>query len=137
MKILPDLESDRQSSSDVIENVMIALSDNFNTPIALSYIYNEIKLLREDLSLMRAEKILQAMKVLSIVKDSETIETLKEKTRLNATPAEIVELAEKRKDAKAKKDFTLSDQIRKEISEKGWKIVDTKDGYFIEKVGHA
>ena len=135
--LIHDLEKENDSETSVVENVMIALSDNFNTPVALSYIYNEIKLLREDKSLFRAEQTLKAMKILSIIKDSETIETLKLRAVSHSVPSEIIELAEKRRQAKGNKDFALSDKIREEIRESGWSIVDTKDGYSIEKVGSA
>lgn len=48
-------------------------------------------------------------------------------------PSEITDLAEKRKQAKAGKNFALSDQIRREIEEKGYLIEDAKEGYKIKK----
>src|SRR3989339_461468 len=47
-------------------------------------------------------------------------------------PKEILILAEKRKQAKANKDFAASDTIRKQIEEKGYVIEDSKDGYTIK-----
>ena len=50
-------------------------------------------------------------------------------------PDEIIELAEKRKDAKKNKDFTSADELRKKILEKGYEIKDSKSGeYVITKV---
>lgn len=46
-------------------------------------------------------------------------------------PQEVVSLAEKRKDAKAKKDFGLADDLRRQIEEKGYIVKDQKDGNYI------
>ena len=48
-------------------------------------------------------------------------------------PTEIIELAEKRKQAKKNRDFKSADDFRNLIKEKGFEIVDTKDGYDIKK----
>jgi cysteinyl-tRNA synthetase len=46
-------------------------------------------------------------------------------------PTEIIELAEKRKEAKANKDYTAADTLRKQITELGFTIVDKKDTFEI------
>lgn len=48
-------------------------------------------------------------------------------------PAHITELAEKRLEAKKMKDFSLADNLRKEIEEVGFSLIDQKDGFVIEK----
>jgi cysteinyl-tRNA synthetase len=49
-------------------------------------------------------------------------------------PQEVVSLAEKRKDAKEKKDFSLADDLRKKIEEKGYIVKDQKnDDYVIHR----
>ncbi len=45
-------------------------------------------------------------------------------------PAEIFELANKRKEAKAAKDFKLADELRQQIKEKGYELLDKKGGEF-------
>ena len=50
-----------------------------------------------------------------------------------SVPEEIFALAEKRKAAKAEKNYALADEIRKEIADKGFILVDTKDGFTIKK----
>ncbi len=49
-------------------------------------------------------------------------------------PPEIIELAEKRKQAKMNRDFKSADDFRNLIKEKGYEIVDTKDGYEISEI---
>lgn len=45
-------------------------------------------------------------------------------------PAEIFELANRRKDAKAAKDFKLADDLRQQIKDKGYELLDKKGGEF-------
>lgn len=48
-------------------------------------------------------------------------------------PAEILELAEKRREARKNKDFALADSIRNEITAKGYIIEETRQGTNIKK----
>ena len=47
-------------------------------------------------------------------------------------PATITALAEKRWAAKAAKDFTAADALRKELTAAGWSMLDGKEGYKLE-----
>jgi cysteinyl-tRNA synthetase len=44
-------------------------------------------------------------------------------------PKEILEIAEKRFQAKQNKDWNTADKLRDELSSKGYKVVDSKDSY--------
>lgn len=48
-------------------------------------------------------------------------------------PVEVIELLEKRKQARANKDFSASDRLRDEIAAMGWKVKDTKEGQQLER----
>jgi len=48
-------------------------------------------------------------------------------------PKDVIELAEKRIEARKQKDWELSDKLRDEIKEKGYTVDDTKDGYRLKK----
>ena len=48
-------------------------------------------------------------------------------------PAEVLSLAEKRKEAKSGKDYALADQLRGKIADLGWEIKDEKDGFSLTK----
>jgi cysteinyl-tRNA synthetase len=50
-----------------------------------------------------------------------------------AIPTDITALADKRLAAKKAKDFAEADRLRNEITQAGWMIKDTKDGYELEK----
>ncbi|MCE1165385.1 MAG: cysteine--tRNA ligase [Bacteroidetes bacterium] len=45
-------------------------------------------------------------------------------------PSEVIELANKRKEAKAAKDFKLADELRQQIKDKGYELLDKKGGEF-------
>lgn len=55
------------------------------------------------------------------------------KERVDA-PAEVLELLAKRNEYRKQKDWSNADQMRNEIASRGYKIVDTKDGSFVEKI---
>jgi hypothetical protein len=50
-----------------------------------------------------------------------------------APPAEILDLLEQRKEARARKDFAESDRLRDQISALGWIVQDSKDGQKLMK----
>lgn len=50
------------------------------------------------------------------------------------TPADVIALAEQRKQAKLSKDFEKADTLRKQIEEKGYKIEDAKGEYTLKKI---
>ncbi len=49
-------------------------------------------------------------------------------------PEEIKTLANQRWEAKQSRDWEQADQIRNELQAKGWKILDSKEGYELEKI---
>ena len=49
-------------------------------------------------------------------------------------PLEIKDLAEKREQARASKDWNLADKLRAEISKRGYSVEDSKDGWKIKKI---
>ena len=49
-------------------------------------------------------------------------------------PKEVIELAQKRAEARAKKDFAMSDSLRDQIKDLGYEIKDSKDGYTLNKL---
>ena len=53
----------------------------------------------------------------------------KKEERKIEIPDEIIKLAEERKIARENKNWEESDKLRQEISDRGYNIKDTKDGY--------
>src|SRR5436305_10880623 len=46
-----------------------------------------------------------------------------------AAPADLVALAEKRREARASRDFDEADRLRVEIEDQGWEVRDVADGF--------
>ena len=71
-------------------------------------------------------------KVLGLNFDKVTVPAATEQ-KIDA-PKEVLDLIEKRKEAKKAKDFALADQIRSQITELGYEIKDTREGVVVTKL---
>ena len=103
-----------------------AINDDLNMPVAMSVIWDIVK--NSNKSKKLANLLLEFDEVLGV-----NIQKKSEEKTLEI-PEEIKELIEKRKQARANKDWALSDQIRDELKEKGYAVKDTKEGMTIERL---
>lgn len=99
-----------------------AVEDDLNIPLALGILWTMTK---EAKSNDIYKLALDMDKVLGLSLDSVAAPKEEEAD----IPEDIKELAEKRYQAKLQKDWATADAIRKELSDKGYSIADTKDGY--------
>ncbi len=117
-----------------------AMSDDFNTALALSDLYAFFKKIKTAV----AAKDPVAGKMLSQVKktysllglfrfDPETYVKNYEKTHEEPVPENVRALAEKMQAARAAKDYALSDSIRAEILASGYAVMISKDGVSVKK----
>lgn len=117
-----------------------AMSDDFNTALALSDLYAFFKKIKAAI----AAKDPVAGKMLSQVKktysllglfrfDPETYVKNYEKTHEEPVPENVRALAEKMQAARAAKDYALSDSIRAEILASGYSVMISKDGVSVKK----
>ena len=121
--------------------VFDALKDDFNTPKALSYLFDIFKTMQRKLD-ENDESVVadyigvkEAYKILGLfVNDTQQVINFIESHSKSQLPQEIVLLAQKRWEAKQNRDFQTADKIRNELYEQGYKISDSKDGYTIEKL---
>jgi cysteinyl-tRNA synthetase len=86
-----------------------ALEDDFNTPEALALLHGWHD----------HELLLRALDVFGLGSLAETQEA----------PPEVVELAERRREARAMRDFDEADRLRAEIEAAGWEARDVADGF--------
>jgi cysteinyl-tRNA synthetase len=86
-----------------------ALEDDFNTPEALAVLHRW-----RDHELLR-----HALEIFGLASLAEAIDA----------PPEIVELAERRRQARAARDFAEADRLRGEIEAAGWEARDVADGF--------
>jgi cysteinyl-tRNA synthetase len=86
-----------------------ALEDDFNTPDALAVLHGW-----RDTELLR-----RALDVFGLASLAEAVDA----------PPQIVELAERRRVARAARDFDEADRLREEIEAAGWEARDVADGF--------
>jgi cysteinyl-tRNA synthetase len=91
------------------ERFAAALDDDFNTPEALAVLHSwrDHDLLRRGLGLFGLDSLAEQVDA----------------------PAEVVSLAERRRDARADGDFGAADRLREEIEEAGWIVRDDAGGF--------
>ncbi|MCH8244427.1 MBL fold metallo-hydrolase, partial [Patescibacteria group bacterium] len=113
---------------EVRERFKKALEDDFNTPKAISVLF---ELMNKGNALLAQQKLSlkDAKAILSFLKDVDSIFGFiffaKAKIMI---PAVILKLAEKREKFREVKEWQKADMMRKELLQKGWQIDDTIKG---------
>ena len=113
---IPKYKSTIVHSNMLIDDVIKALEDDFNTPLAISLLYAALRELKSINSLSLAEDILVVMKLLAIVSHDKNLSDIYDKwetSKNSGIPEIIIELANKRVEAKKDKNYILSDELRK------------------------
>lgn len=144
-KIINAVEEKFNSTSAV--NIQIdaefnaCMDDDFNTAKALANLYGYFKEINkklaagDDSALADVKAIKETYSLLGLfVNPSKDVIAFIENKLKSAIPAEIQELAAKRAEAKAQKNWAEADALRAKISERGFMIKDSKDGYEIVKM---
>lgn len=104
-----------------------AINDDINIPMALGVLW---KVIKEKPSKNIYDLVMDMDRVfgLSLDKAEEYLASLKQDV-----PKDVLELAEARLQAKADKNWAKADELRKQITDKGYNILDKKDGYELKK----
>ncbi len=102
-----------------------AINDDLNIPLAMGIVWDAIKYEKKSPDIAKLLKRFDT--ILAIDIDRKPVQ------EENNIPKEIIELAEKRKQARINKNWAESDKLRDEILSKGYTIKDTKEGYEIKK----
>ncbi|MFA7380356.1 MAG: cysteine--tRNA ligase [Bacteroidia bacterium] len=134
VKLIPGLKTSAQSTSDIAQlsaSVYAAMNDDFNTPIALSHLFEGVRIInsvndgKETLT-EEDKKALQKL-MFDFVFD---ILGLKEEQAADSNKVDglMQMILQQRVDAKARKDYAASDLIRDRLKELGFEIKDGKEG---------
>lgn len=116
--ILSDIEALKQKFIDSME-------DDLNTADAISVLFEIVKY--SNTNLTKESPIALVKKIYEIFMElSGVLGILDEKDEI--LDEEILELIEKRNEARKNKDFKLADKIRDDLKDKGIVLEDTKDG---------
>jgi len=104
-----------------------ALCDDMNISKALAFVFDFVK------EVNKLENIhpKQAKFIIETIETMDSVLGVLEKTSVDIPP-EIIEKAEKRKEAKRNRDWQLADSMRAEITAEGFLVEDTPDGYRIK-----
>jgi cysteinyl-tRNA synthetase len=123
---LTDLAVTNVDLSEYKNEFISALEDDFNTARALAVIFNLLKEINKTHSKETHALLMEILSVLGLDKYSEVKQT-------STVTFEISTLAEKRWVAKQNKEWAESDRLRIELSELGYIVKDSKDGYELIK----
>lgn len=124
-----DKKTDQTVLDDYKQKFVDAINDDLNIPLALGVLFN---MLKEPKSKDIYALAVDFDKVLGLNFDKVTVPAATEQ-KIDA-PKEVLDLIEKRKEAKKAKDFALADQIRSQITELGYEIKDTREGVVVTKL---
>ena len=126
------LEGNKTISQEVIQEYKLkfleAINDDLNMPLAMSVVWDVVK--QPEKSKQYADLLLDFDKVLGL----RLQETQRQETTSLELPPEIEELLQKRKEARERKDWAMSDSIRDALKEKGYQVIDSKEGMKVEKI---
>lgn len=121
---------------EIKNNFILAMQDDFNTPVAISHFIKIPKVISSALQNKDKEKLAQINTLVSDLGEKILgLNFITEKSNTkNEIPEEIKLMAEQRLKAKAEKDYAKADELRNKIQSLGYTIKDSKDGYTIEKI---
>ena len=110
---------------DYINRFKEALNDDLNFSSALAVVWEAAK------NSLKSPKIAKLLKEFDEVL-SLNVDKIEEKNE--EIPEEILGMLEERKEARLNKDFAKSDEIRDKLKEKGYLVIDSKEGQKLEKI---
>ncbi len=106
------------------------INDDLNIPAAMGIVWEIVRFPQKSKQL--ADLLLKFDQVLGL--DLVNSKDYLEKNKQIEIPKEIEELLNQRKQARANKDWALSDEIRDILKQKGYGVKDTKEGMEIQKI---
>jgi cysteinyl-tRNA synthetase len=136
MSLLPALKTSDASSVDLDrwrEDCYVAMSDDFNTPILIAHLFEAVKWInlikegKETISASDKELLEQTLNdfVFDVLGLENAMAGDDNSEKLEAVVQVLIELREQ---ARADKNWSLSDQIRDDLAAKGIQLKDGKDG---------
>lgn len=117
-----------------------AMSDDFNTALALSDLFGYFK----EVSRLLAERDPRARRIVNQIRATYSLLGLFKKDakqylaaygeKQEEVPEEVKAVAEERKAARANKDWAKSDELREKLKSLGYAVKDGKDGYTLTRL---
>lgn len=126
-KLADDGKNDEGAYNSLMEGFTAALGNDLNTSLAVTALYDVIKSSAPDSVKLRLINEFDKVLGLDIIPHAKALAE-KNAAATEDIPAEILQLAEQRKQARKDKDFALADSLRDKISELGYVIEETRQG---------
>ena len=125
--------------TEIYNGFVGAMSEDFNTPVAVVEFNKLIKAISAALSANNAKLYPELNFMVNRFAEDVFGLTFKAETsaaeaKVEETPAEVKKLAESRWQAKQNKNWAEADVLREQIKALGYVVVDSKDGYKLEKI---
>ena len=114
------------------DNIFFHLADDLHTPKALATLFTFIN--NNPIDSLSVAEITNFISVMQELNEIFVAWSFEPEAKSNNIPQDIIELAEQRLNAKKNKDFATADNLRKQITELGYNVIDTKDGYSISNI---
>ena len=135
MKLLGSLEAKKESTFDVnawLKKCYTAMDDDFNTPILISHLFDAIKIVNQiadnKASLNKQDLELLVNSLNAFVFDVLGLEDVSADNSSDKLAGVVNMLIQMRNDARADKNWALSDEIRDKLIDLGIQLKDGKDG---------
>lgn len=136
VKSLEELQTSNETTFDITQwqqKCYDAMNDDFNTPILIAHLFDAVKYINQikdgsagitpdDLEILKHTMTSFIFEVLGI---EDTAEVSTDSNKLSGTVELLIKL---RQEARANKNFALSDQIRDELAAMGIQLQDGKEG---------
>ena len=136
-----DVNTQKTTENELQTKVNEALNDDFNTPKALSYLFDAFKEMSKKVSnndesvVNDYNSVKSAYKILGLfINKTDDVLAFIESKKNADVPQEVVTLAEQRWQAKQEKNWAKADELRGEIEKLGYQVKDKKDGFDLVKI---
>lgn len=142
-KVLAEVEklniNSSKLNSAIDEEFNQSMDDDFNTAKALANLFGyfktmKLKLAQKDDSVVEDYNAIKKTYSLLGLFTEDTKSFIEKHSLVQAIPAEVLELANKRLQARKEKNFALSDALRDQIKTLGYEIKDNKEGFELNKL---
>ena len=128
-------ESAKKTFEERRQQFITAMDDDLNTADGITAVFELVR----DLNTMSADNSVskQQLQAGADLFDelTDVLGLMYNRKKAEEIPAEILELAEQRKNARKDKNFALADEIRDKITALGYSVKETRQGTEIKKIG--
>ena len=123
----------QQFAEQALTDFRTALEDDLNIASALAALFELVRAANRAMDHDRLSQTGQRCILDALRKMDAVLGVIDVDEPTGGVPAEIVALAEERREARAAKDYQRSDELRDRLSELGWSIKDGPDGYRLSR----